>query len=63
MSNYTVPGGKISPSVSEAEIQKTNPIENLKAHVEDLRKRIGRRRIKVSKVAERSVGLCSSRIV
>ena len=53
VSNYTVPGGKISPSVSEAEIQKPHAIENLKAHVEDLRKRLGRRRIKVSKVAER----------
>ena len=53
VSNYTVPGGKMSPSVSEADIQKPHPIENLKAHVEDLRKRLGQRRIKVSKVAER----------
>ncbi len=55
VTNYSVPGGKISPSISEAEMPKAQPIDTLKAHVEDLRKRLGRRRIKVSKVAERSV--------
>ncbi|CAH1790949.1 unnamed protein product [Owenia fusiformis] len=47
--NYSVPGGRISPSVSEVDLK--NP-EGLQKELLTLRKRLERRRIKVSKVGE-----------
>ncbi|XP_076442213.1 regulator of G-protein signaling 7-like isoform X2 [Babylonia areolata] len=48
--SYAVPGGRISPSVSEADLH--NPIELLKLEIDDLRTKIEKRRVKISKVTE-----------
>ncbi|ELU05976.1 hypothetical protein CAPTEDRAFT_188097 [Capitella teleta] len=47
---YTVPGGRISPSASEADVR--SPQNSMKKEVERLRSCLVKRRIKVSKVAE-----------
>lgn len=49
-----VPGGRISPSVSEADLG--NPVESTKKEIETLKSRLDRRNVKVSKVAEQFVG-------
>ncbi|XP_074663196.1 regulator of G-protein signaling 7-like [Tubulanus polymorphus] len=48
--NYNVPGGRISPSVSEADLR--NPVETLKKDIESIRVKLARRRVKISKVAD-----------
>ncbi|XP_064599679.1 regulator of G-protein signaling 7-like isoform X2 [Liolophura sinensis] len=53
--NYAVPGGRISPSVSEADLH--NPQESLKYdvirdNIDVLRQKLEKRRVKISKVAE-----------
>uniref|UniRef100_T1JFM9 RGS domain-containing protein n=1 Tax=Strigamia maritima TaxID=126957 RepID=T1JFM9_STRMM len=47
---FAVPGGRISPSVSEADLQ--NPIETLKKEIETLKQKLDHRNVKISKVAE-----------
>ncbi|XP_014665053.1 PREDICTED: regulator of G-protein signaling 7-like [Priapulus caudatus] len=48
--NYAVPGGRISPSVSEAELH--NPSDGLKIQINTLKQQLDRRNVKLSKVAE-----------
>ncbi|KAL3874180.1 hypothetical protein ACJMK2_037227 [Sinanodonta woodiana] len=48
--NYAVPGGRISPSVSEADLH--HPIESVQREIDLLRKKLEKRRVKVSKVTE-----------
>lgn len=48
--NYNVPGGRLSPTVSESDL--TNPVEQAQAEVNRLRMMLERRRVKISKVAE-----------
>ncbi|XP_064621614.1 regulator of G-protein signaling 7-like isoform X10 [Lineus longissimus] len=48
--SYQVPGGRISPSVSEADLR--NPADSMRKDVEASRQNLERRRVKVSKVAE-----------
>ncbi|XP_077863456.1 regulator of G-protein signaling 7-like [Saccoglossus kowalevskii] len=47
---YNVPGGRISPSVSESDLR--TPIEELQQQIEGLKKRLERRKYKLSKIAE-----------
>ncbi|KAK6182564.1 hypothetical protein SNE40_010218 [Patella caerulea] len=48
--NYAVPGGRISPSVSEAELN--NSAEQIKNDIYALRSKLEKRRVKISKVTE-----------
>ncbi|KAL8624384.1 hypothetical protein ACOMHN_012784 [Nucella lapillus] len=48
--NYAVPGGRISPSVSEADLH--NPTDSIRHDIAVLRKKIEKRRVKISKVTE-----------
>lgn len=52
--NYAVPGGRISPSVSEADLH--NPADTLKHELAVLRRKIEKRRVKISKIAECYIG-------
>ena len=52
--SVTVAGGRISPSVSEVDIQC--PAATIQKEIEFLRKKLARTNIKVSKVAESYIG-------
>ncbi|XP_067681095.1 regulator of G-protein signaling 7-like isoform X2 [Haliotis asinina] len=48
--NYAVPGGRISPSVSEADLH--NPTDAIRREIDALRRKLEKRRVKISKVTE-----------
>ncbi|XP_041352932.1 regulator of G-protein signaling 7-like isoform X2 [Gigantopelta aegis] len=52
--NYAVPGGRISPSVSEADLH--NPTDSIRREIGILRKKVEKRRVKISKVSESYIG-------
>ncbi|XP_052697352.1 regulator of G-protein signaling 7-like isoform X9 [Crassostrea angulata] len=50
MPNYAVPGGRLSPSISESDL--FNPCDNIRHDISLLRKKLEKRRVKISKVSE-----------
>ncbi|BFZ12476.1 hypothetical protein BsWGS_15515 [Bradybaena similaris] len=48
--NYAVPGGRISPSVSEADLH--TPADSMRHEIDVLRRKLEKRRVKISKVVE-----------
>ncbi|KAH9502596.1 Regulator of G-protein signaling 7 [Bulinus truncatus] len=48
--NYAVPGGRISPSVSEADLH--TPADTIRHEIDVLRRKLEKRRVKISKVVE-----------
>ncbi|KAK3094103.1 hypothetical protein FSP39_024168, partial [Pinctada imbricata] len=48
--NYAVPGGRISPSISETDLH--NPCDNLRHEINVLKKKLEKRRVRISKVTE-----------